>query len=200
MPFVTGVLLAAGASRRLAHRHPKQLLPVEGEPLVRRIAKQALASNLCEVLVILGFSASRIEPFLSDLQIVININPAYNSGLSSSVKLGIQSLNPSAQAVIFIPGDQPFLSSEVINQLISKYEDSGARIVQPVYRKRRGSPLLFDHSLFPELLTIKGDEGGRQIIANHRQDLATVSLRSELPLLDVDTLEDYKNLIQDKKL
>ena len=49
-------------------------------------------------------------------------------------------------------------------------------------------------------VTIKGDEGGRQILANPRQDLATVSLSSELPLLDVDTLEDYKNLIQDKKL
>ena len=200
MPFVTGVLLAAGKSRRLAHHHPKQLLPVEGEPLVRRMARQALDSNLCEVVVILGFSSSRIEPFLSDLKVVITVNPAYNSGLSSSVKLGIQSLNPATQAAIFIPADQPFLSAEVINQLIRKYEDSGARIVQPMCRERRGSPLLFDHSLFSELLTLKGDEGGRQILAHHRQDLATVSLSSELPLLDIDTMEDYTSLIQGNKL
>ena len=198
-PFVSGVLLAAGESKRLTGDRPKQLLLIDGEPLVRRVAKNVLASRLRELIVVVGFMADSVRPVLSDLEVNIVNNVEYAKGQSSSVKLGLRLVDSSACAALFIPADQPFLSSTLLDELISTYEGSGGPIVMPTYKGRRGAPLLFDRSLFPELASITGDEGGRQILKHHQSGIVTVTLDSERPLLDIDTPEIYRKLIGERQ-
>lgn len=198
-PFVSGVLLAAGASKRLTGDRPKQLLLIDGEPLVRRVAKNVLESRLRELIVVVGFMADSVRSVLSDLEVNIVNNVEYAKGQSSSVKLGLRSVNSSACAALFIPADQPFLSSTLLDELISTYEGSGGPIVMPTYKGRRGAPLLFDRSLFPELASITGDEGGRQILKRHQSEIVTVTLDSERPLLDIDTPQIYRKLVGERQ-
>ncbi len=162
------------------------------------MARRALASRLSEVIVVLGYQAEVMRQFLSDLQILVVCNEDYTSGQSSSVRAGLRAVHASASAALFLPVDQPFLSTEVLNQLIGAHEEGAARITLPSYRERWGSPVLFDRTLFPELAAITGDEGGRQILEDHREEVQTVALDSEDPLLDIDTPEQYRRLLGKK--
>jgi molybdenum cofactor cytidylyltransferase len=191
-PKVGGVLLAAGASTRLGQ--PKQLLIYEGEPLVRRIARQALASRVASLVVVVGNQAEQVRDSLAGLDLQIVENPDFLQGQSTSLKAGLGALAPDLAAAMVLLVDQPFVDAELIDQLIARYAETGALIVAPQHGGRRGNPVLFDRAIIPELLTVVGDVGAREIIGRHRNRLATLELPSDRAFLDVDTWEDYERL------
>ena len=84
----------------------------------------------------------------------------------------------------------------MIDQIIGLYEESGGPIVVPAFAGRRGSPVLFDRSLFAELETISGDTGGRQLFPGHVDEIVELPLENPKPLLDIDTPEAYQRLLQ----
>lgn len=192
-PRVAGVILAAGLSSRLGR--PKQLLDIAGEPLVRRIARVALKSQLDSVTVVIGNAAEKVVPRLGDLNVAIVLNQAFEAGQASSITAGIESLPHDANAVLFLLGDQPTLQAAVIDAVINEFQISRAAIVQARYAGGVPThPVLFDRQLFPELMTITGDEGGRRIIHRH-QDLAHYVDFDCEPPLDIDTEADYERLL-----
>ncbi len=191
---VSGVVLAAGPSERFRSEMPKQVQPFEGEALVRRITRQALASRLGEVLVVVGFRSDLVRRPLVGLDVGVVENPAYASGQSTSVKAGLAAIDPEAAAAMFLPVDQPFLTTEVIDRLVEAWERTGGAIIVPVHEGRRGSPVVIDRSLFGELGQISGDEGGRQLFARHPTEIVEVPLSSQKPLRDIDTPEDLEHL------
>jgi len=193
--FISGVVLAAGESKRFTGYPPKQLLEIQEEPLIHLITRQALASQLSEVIVVLGHQSEVMKNHLSDLPVSVVFNKNYASGQSSSVKAGLKSIHSSATSVLFIPIDQPFLTNEVFNQLITAHKEGPSLITLPIYQERRGSPVIFDQIFFPELATITGDEGGRQLLKKHDGKIQTVALDTEYPLLDIDTPDQYKKLL-----
>ena len=191
---VSGILLAAGRSLRFRDE-AKQLLDFDGEPLVRRIARTASLSTLGEVVVVTGYRASAIEVALEGLGVRTILNPRYREGLSTSIKVGIQNITVQAEAVLIMTADQPFLSTKVMDQIVGAYAGTGAGIVGPVFEGRSGSPVLFDRSLFVELLKLRNDEGGRLIIQRNPGMLEAVELESDLPLTDIDTRAEYERLL-----
>ncbi len=183
---VSGVVLAAGRSTRFAGPAPKQLALVEGEPLVRRTARRALASRLDEVIVVVGFAADEVRAALAGLLVRIVENPDFATGQSSSVRAGLAAVELGAGAAMFLPADQPRLTSETIDRILAAWEESGGPIVVPTFQGRRGAPVVFDRALFPELATIAGDEGGRQLFPRHEGEIVEVALPSAEPLSDLD--------------
>ena len=191
---VSGVILAAGPSSRFGDDPPKQLVLVDGEPLVRRVVRQAVDSHLAEVIVVTGLAAARVETTLQDLGVRVVCNPRFREGQSTSVKVGLAAVDKSAAAVIFVPVDQPRLSAAVINALVDRYEQTEAPIVVPAFQGRRGAPAVIDRVLFGELAALEGDSGGRQIFPRHEQRIVELALDSDDPLRDVDTHEDLEAL------
>ena len=194
-PFVTGVLLAAGESKRLADYPPKPLLEFRGEPLIRRVVREALCSRLKQLIVVLGYMSNAVGDILSDLDVTVVDNPDYARGQSTSVRVGLKHLDPSTAAALFMPVDQPFLDSTLLDQLIDAYANTDTPVVLPAYKSRRGAPVLFDRSLFSELSRISGDTGGQQVLKRHPSEVLVVPLENEAPLLDIDTPDDYQNLM-----
>lgn len=192
---VSGIILAAGPSTRFGDAGPKQLLPFRGEPLVRRSARQALASHLEEVLVVVGYRSEEVRRVLQGLAVRIVENPSFESGQSSSVKVGLRAVDERAGAAMFMPADQPYLTSAVIDRILNAYQRDGGPIVVPVFRGQRGAPVLFDRALFGELARIRGDAGGRQLFPDHAGEIVEVPLPSRRALLDVDTPEIYEQLL-----
>ncbi len=192
---VGGLLLAAGASSRLGQ--PKQLLPFRGKPLVRHVAEQALESRLAGLWVVVGNEAAAVADALAGLAVQIVPNPDFRQGQSTSLRAGVAALPPELAGALVLLVDQPFVDSTVIDRVIERFAAGGARIVAPQRAGRRGNPVLFDRSLWPELLAVTGDTGAREVIARHRGDLATVELVDERIFLDVDTWDDYQRLAAD---
>lgn len=206
MPNVGLIILAAGGSSRMGT--PKQLLahgktdelgtlapPASGqETLLTHALSAALQSCCYPVLVVLGAKAGLIRPMLPESDAYIIENPNWSDGLSSSLRLGIDTLNEKfaeTEAAVIVTCDQPFLSNNVIDQLVAQFEHSAKPIVAARYADDTlGVPALFSRSLFADLCALQGDIGARQIIRNHPNLVAVV----EFPegALDIDTPADYQ--------
>jgi molybdenum cofactor cytidylyltransferase len=92
-------------------------------------------------------------------------------------------------------GDQPLITPVLLNQLIEMKYTTGKRIIAPFYNGKRGHPVLFDAGLFPELLTITGDEGGRSVIEKHRTEVGILDVDDSQLWYDVDTWEAYQQVL-----
>ncbi|MBA2520225.1 MAG: molybdenum cofactor cytidylyltransferase [Chloroflexia bacterium] len=190
---VSGIILAAGQSSRLGRS--KQLLPLAGRPLLAHVIAHAAASDLDETILVLGHEATAIAAALGDLGQRTMINPEYAAGQSTSVRAGLSAVSPESDAVMFLLGDQPTVTSEIINALLTAYRTKRAPILVPTYGGQRGNPVLFDRALFPELHRVTGDEGARAIVRANAHGIRLVTMPGDRPPPDVDTEEDYQQLL-----
>jgi molybdenum cofactor cytidylyltransferase len=186
------VVLGAGRSARLGA--PKQLLKVGKKSVLETVVHRFLESKVDEVVLVLGFLADEIlrTSDFGDARIVMN--PDYEQGLGSSLRVGIEAVSLRASAAVVALGDQPLLSVQTIESLLRKYSETRGLIVAPYFRKRRGNPVLFDRSLFPDLKKAKGDEGAKGLIVRMQETVVKVQVDDIGVLVDIDTEEDYLRL------
>lgn len=190
---VGAVILAAGPSRRLGR--PKQLLELGGQSLLRRAACSALESGCTPIVVVTGANALACRESLRGLDLQEAENQQWESGLGSSVRVGIEAvvtLNPQIAAVVLMVCDQPFVTREIIAGLVRAYRETGYSIVASRYSENHGVPALFGRIHFSELTTLEGSVGAKRIIQKH---LPAVKF---LPFpegeVDVDTADDLARL------
>ncbi|HYV10701.1 MAG TPA: nucleotidyltransferase family protein [Pyrinomonadaceae bacterium] len=188
---IGAIVLAAGGSSRLGV--PKQLLEFHGESLVRRAAKAALESVCDRVVIVIGNHAQLMRQEIGDLPVSVVENKIWQSGISSSIRAGLEKLSSQGGIVITLC-DQPFVTAALLTELISTHCKTRRPIVASTYGTTRGVPAFFAPELFSELASLTKDEGARRIIALHPEKVATV----EFPrgAIDIDTTEDLARLIQ----
>ncbi len=184
------VILAAGSSTRMGT--PKQLLELNGQPLLVRAVEAALASPTWPVVVVLGAHAEKIRPVLARLPVLVTENPAWTEGMAASIREGItmlQQFSRGLDAAVVALCDQPAFSAEVIAQLIATQRTTGRSIVAARYAGRNGAPALFLHEHFPTLAHLTGEEGARALLNDDPSRVASV----DLPALatDLDTPADF---------
>ena len=189
---VTAIILAAGTSSRMGR--PKQLLSYEGKSLIRRAAEAALASHARQTIVVTGAARNDVEAELAGLTVRVQHNPEYAQGMSTSLRTGFLAVRPEVDAIVVMLADQPFIDEAVINLLIELYERTGGTIVRPRYGGVPGNPVLWDRSLFEELLNQSGDQGGRALLQKHKDSIVWLELPDAALQTDVDTPEAYEAL------
>lgn len=183
------VLLAAGASRRMGR--PKQLLPVEGTPLVRRAAGIAVAAGLGPVFVVLGCRASVIAPALDGLPLHLVINESWSDGLGSSIRAGVRralELAPVPRGLVLALADQPGVTAAHLRRLAAMHRKTGRSIVATFSNGVLQPPVLFTPEWFPRLGQLGGDDGARKILGEHARQVARVPLARAG---DLDTPGEY---------
>ena len=188
-----GVVLAAGGSRRFTGPVAKQLVEIDGRPAVGRAVAAALGSRLERVVVVTGHQAAGVRRAVAGLAVETVHNPAWSVGQSESVKVGLAAVAAGAAAAVFVPCDQPYLTSELIDRLVDRHLAGGGEIVVPAWRGRRGAPVLIGRPLFAEVATLGGDAGARQLFGRH--PVVEVSLDDEAPLLDFDSQAELAALV-----
>lgn len=189
-PLVPAVVLAAGRSTRMGAQ--KLLLPVEGRPMVERVVAAAEGSGVAETVVVVGSEADAVRAALADHPVRIVMNPDHGQGMSTSLRAGLSALPPGCDAVLFVLGDQPFVTPAVMDRLIWRFAETGAGIVRPLAGSGPAHPVLLAAEYFPEILALEGDVGAREILARHPQDVTYIELDDSRSTLDVDTPADYQ--------
>ncbi len=191
------VILAAGESSRLGE--PKQKKFFKGKSLLQRAVETGLQSKCSPVILILGAHFSEMQAEIqSEVEtgkIITYENTNWEEGIASSIRSGIEALQettPSVSGVIIMVSDQPFVDSDLLNEMINKQETTGKGIIACSYKNTLGVPVLFDKEFFPKLLSLKGQEGAKNIILKNEDSVAHI----EFPLgsFDIDTIADYKAL------
>lgn len=191
-PPVAAIVLAAGGSIRMGRL--KQLLPVDGQPMVRRVTQTVVAAGLAQVIVVIGAQADRVREVLHDLPVEIVVNEQWPAGMSRSLRAGLQAVQPEIQAALIVLADQPTLTPPLLQKLVARYQATRAAIVTPFYQGRQGNPVLFDRSLFAELVTVEGDQGGRSLLARYQAQIERVEVDDPAVILDIDTRDEYEQL------
>jgi molybdenum cofactor cytidylyltransferase len=161
MRRIAGVVLAAGGSTRLGE--PKQLLELNGEALVHAAVRAALEGGCDVACVVTGHAREAVENAVADLRPLLVHNEAWPRGMGSSVRLGVNAVQP-VTAVVLLVCDQPAVNAEIVQSLIRAYEYTGQPIIASRYAGTLGVPALFDQSCFCELYALPDDHGARAII------------------------------------
>ena len=189
----TAIILAAGPSRRLGK--PKQLLPWGGPTLLGTVVAQTLEWPVDSVWVVLG---SRFEEVLQSVDLgdagVVE-NPEWEEGMASSLRVGLDvaSRDPSTEAALIVMGDQPGIDPTVVEALLEHRKTSDALAVVPKYRYVRGHPVLIARTLWSRLMSLEGDQGGRDLLQAHPEWVEEVIFEQLAPR-DVDTNDDVRDL------
>lgn len=189
------VILAAGQSSRLGE--PKQLLAYKGETLLKQAVKTALATGLEPIVVVLGANAGTLQKELEGMNITVTHNAHWAEGMSTSLRCGLEkatALAPALDSLIFMVCDQPYVSSDLLQQLVGQQAISGKSIVASAYQDQLGTPALFSKKIFPALLELKGDTGARKLLRQYESEVALVDFPQGH--IDIDTPSDYTSLIQ----
>lgn len=190
---IAGVILAAGSASRMGKT--KQLLPFGKNTLLGQVVQNAGESKLHEVIVVLGYNGDKIAKVIDLSGAKVVRNTAYSKGQSTSLIKGLENVSPICDAALFLLGDQPLVTTAIINKLIDAFKTAGAPIVIPYCSGKRGNPVIIARSLFHRLNSLSGDTGPRALFDEFKDDILKVSISDEAILIDVDTEDDYKNLI-----
>lgn len=192
---IGAIILAAGVSQRMGS--PKQLLTFNGNSLLRHAVQTALGSRCRPVVVVLGAHAETLHREISDLPVTSIENRLWAEGMGASIRTGIAALEGVSEhlaGTVLMLCDQPFVTSQTLDQLISAYEASPSLAVAAEYAGSLGAPALFSQELFAELSALKGAEGAKQILKRHEPDVIRLSVPEAI--WDVDTPADYERLVQ----
>lgn len=211
MPRSTAaIILAAGSSSRMGGERHKLLLPLDDRPVLAHVIDAALGSQARPIIIILGHQPNevrlQIKPYTTHPDITLIDNADYLQGMSTSMRMGVQVIISNGykkrtfsyhiDSALIMLGDQPMITSQVIDTLLRAYRTTGKRIIAPLYDGKRGSPVLFDMSLFPELMEVTGDEGGRTVLERHPQEVELIEMGDAMTNFDVDTWEAYQQVLE----
>jgi molybdenum cofactor cytidylyltransferase len=187
------IILAAGESSRLGQ--PKQNLLFQNKTLLQHTIETGLHSKCRPVIVVLGANVDIIAPHVPTEDVRVIYNKDWKGGIASSIRIAMEAIEKynSLSNVLIMLCDQPFVNTNLINNMLQKRMDTQSAIVACSYNDTIGVPALFDKTLFPKLLFLTGNEGAKTIIKNYSGDIALIPF--DLGGFDIDTNADYQQLI-----
>ncbi len=186
-PHVAGLVLAAGASRRLGRA--KQLLPYGDGTLLAHILGTARACGFAQLICVLGAAADEIRATVDLSGVEIVENRAFGTGCSSSIAAALGAVDPQSQVLVLLLADQPGVTPETVATLLAGRGD--APLAACAYENGRGHPLAFARSMFDELEALHGDRGVWKLLDRHAAAAVDVPVDGPIPP-DVDTWNDYQ--------
>ena len=196
--MIWGMVLAAGESKRMGKS--KLLLPYGEKTIIETVIGSVIQSKLDDVLVVLVAHREKIEKKIKDFSIKIVVNPNFKNGMLSSIQCGVRALPEDVEASLVILGDQPEISSIVINKIIEVYKRSKKGIVIPIYKKRRGHPVLMDMKYQDEIRDLNPALALRNLVYKHAEDILEVEVTTPSILQDIDTIKDYNRELKLKRM
>jgi molybdenum cofactor cytidylyltransferase len=188
--FVSGLVLAAGGSSRLGR--PKQLLPYGDGTLLEHVLATACASPFDQLILALGGSAGEVLGTVDVRSAEVVVNDAYGEGCSSSIAAALPRVDPAADVLVLMLGDQPGVTAATVAGLVQGRGD--APIAVCLYDEGRGHPFAFARSVFGELASLHGDTAVWKLLEGHPELVREVRVPGPVPP-DVDTWEDYEAVL-----
>jgi len=202
--MIYGIILAAGEGKRMGK--VKLTLPLGDKKLIEWVLQAAKLTPLDKYFLVVRPEDKDIIKTGKTWGAEIVLNPDFQKGMSTSIKKALLKINTQeAEGFFLILGDQPLITSKIINKLIKSFSPGKGEIVVPYFKDKRGNPVLFDICWKDELMAITGDVGGRVLIKAHPEKVKRVNILDETILFDIDQEKDYLKaqtylkLIQNRK-
>ena len=191
---IAAIVLAAGRSQRMGAAN-KLLLPLAELTILQTVIASVLPAKFAQVVVVLGFDAANIRSHLQQDRLSLIVNKDYQSGMSSSLRCGLDALDDYIDGAMIVLADMPLITTAQLDQLISACLVSQAQdIVVPYNNGRRGNPVVWQSVYFSEMKQQQGDQGARAMLQKYPQHIVPIEIDSQAIFIDIDTPEDLKLL------
>lgn len=184
------IVLAAGASRRFGS--PKQLVRVDGRPLLHAAVSRAASVAGHGVCVVLGSGAAELAPLLRHSPATVVVNRQWEEGIGSSLRAGMARVSGGAAAVMVVLADQAAVTLDDLRRLLATWRRNPDAIAAAVYDGIAGVPAVFPRRCFAALGEMRGDQGARLLIQRELDRLVRVPMPNAA--VDIDTPEDLLEL------
>jgi molybdenum cofactor cytidylyltransferase len=188
--FVAGLVLAAGGSKRLGR--PKQLLRYGDGTLLGHVLEVARACRFDQTLCVVGGAAGEVRDGMDLGGVEVVENREFGEGCSSSIAAALGAVDPRAEVLVLMLGDQPGVTADVVAALLAGRADAPLAVC--AYDDGRGHPLAFGRSMFEALSNLHGDKAVWKLMDRFEDDVVDVAVAGPIPR-DVDTWEDYEALL-----
>jgi molybdenum cofactor cytidylyltransferase len=177
---------------------PKALLRVEGVSFIENIVTALRSSKVGEIVVVLGHNADQLRSKISHLPVTVIINREYKEGQLSSLAAALRFLESkeNVDGILLHLVDHPFLSPALVDLMIDRFYESKKLIIVPRHQGKRGHPVIFARSLFPELLAAPANLGAKTVVNAHRKDALEIDTENEGVTIDIDTPEEYRRHVR----
>ncbi len=177
---------------------PKQLLPFGESTIVETVVDSMLGAKFDEVIVVVGHRATEIRDQLGKRPVSTVFNPDYREGMLTSAQAGIRTLQGNDAFALMLV-DQPFITSQLIDQVVDAYVQTDKGIALPSYNYKRGHPVVFHQRYAGEILSLDADSGGvRTLFKQYSDDIHYVTVDTDRVLRDIDYREDYERALREK--
>lgn len=189
---VVGVVLGAGGSRRFGE--PKQLLTFGDTTLLGQVVRNANASVLNRVVVVLGRASGELRGTIDFGRAEVVDNTAYGTGCASSLLAGLDAAGDDCEAILLLLGDQPGVLPEFTDMALSEWRGERSWSAVCSYRGRLGHPFIFSRDAFADLRGLHGDKAVWKLIEAYPDRVREIEIDAMLPP-DVDTPDDYERAL-----
>ena len=192
--MITGLVLAAGRSERMGT--PKQLLPFGNLTLIEQVIRTLTRSRLGkDVVVVLGHRAMDIVKRISGLPVRLAYNPDPEGDMISSIRCGLAFIDPG-QAFLIALGDQPLVTTGIVDRLIAEYERRPEGMVLPMHDGKRGHPMILSPAYREEILFESLQGGLKALRDRHADSVRPVPVDTDAVLIDLDYWSDYEEALR----
>ena len=187
---ISAILLAAGQSKRMNGEN-KLTKEIKGIPLIKLSVKNILASYVNELVIVLGHQKEIIEKLIDKHEkIKFVFNKDFESGMASSINVGLNHLSKNTEAFFICLGDMPMVNSDIYSQLIKSRNQKN--IIVPTYNGQQGNPVLFDKSMKETVMNITGDVGAKKILELNKDKILNLEINDQNISKSFNTQGDFR--------
>ncbi len=191
--MLSAIVMAAGRSSRMGSL--KQLLPFGGTTVIERITSVLLASRIEETIIVLGHRGDEIQAQLAGYDVQIVRNPDPHGDMLSSTQCGVRAATPG-HGLMIVLGDQPLITTEMVDELISFYEKKQEFFIIPVHGDKRGHPMIVSPRYRDDILSLRGDTGLKELRDRYPEAIYGVPVDTDHMLADMDYYHEYENALK----
>ena len=197
--MISAIILAGGLSSRMNGEN-KLTKKINGIPLISHTIKNILGSAVDEIVIVVGYEEDILKSLIEkNKKIKIIYNKNYNSGIASSIKIGLKNISTKTEAFFISLGDMPNVNQNIYNKLIKvrdKYNKKlkikyKKEIIIPTYQGKNGNPILFSKFMKQKIMLVKNDLGANEIIKLNKKKILNVPLDNNGIFLDFDTPDSF---------
>ena len=189
--MISAILLAAGQSKRM--NGVKKLIKItRGKPLIEHSILNIIESSIDELIIVTGYQKNILEKVIKkDEKIKIIYNSQFETGMASSIKMGIKNLSKKSKAFFICLADMPMINKKIYNELIKHVND--AEIVIPTFKNLQGNPILFSITMKNKIMDIEGDTGAKEILKKNSNKILNLPISDGGILKNYNTIESFKD-------
>ena len=195
--MISAIILAAGLSNRMKLGN-KLLLKKKNTTIIQETYQNIKSSKVAEIIIVLGKDPEIFKKEIKDKNVIFTMNQNYRTGMSSSIKQGLEKVNDRSIAALICLADMPLVKTNTYNKIIDTFYKNKEKNIIPYFENKKGNPVLFNKFFFKKLKMVEGDNGAKFFIKKNLENFLKLEVSDQGVVRDIDDAEQYYSFLNNE--